>query len=513
MEIEYIEEPKIEFGDSFLCDDPKKGLTVGGFYSKSNNSHKSEIHFSCIGTKKDIERIIDWINELKNPIEATKKILLKSEPEIEDGEVKETMEEEEEYNLQEDELTYEYSKQINPDFPGFNKETVFNCEFLNHPSNNYAIKSTDIETILKSKDTKTEKLEKVISLYLAAYSQLEELYQTKPDICFLIIPDNIFNKLGSISFGKQFINLRRKLKAKIMSFSKNSIPVQLMLESTVKGKTKGKQDVSMIAWNFTVAQYYKTASCIPWVLTDIDENSCYIGISFHKILNAKNDKLRSSIAQAFNREGQGLIISGKQFEWNSKETKVSAPHLSYRYAKDLIQKVIKTYINHNGHTPKRIVVHKTTQFWDYVENEDYAEANGIVDGVQELLGMDIEVDLVSIRSTKIKLLRSNGKYPVMRGTLLKINDYSGVLYTTGYVPYYRTFPGVHVPMGLKIDLIGEATLRQIAYEILALSKLNFNNCNYYDSLPITLSFSQKVGEIIQYLPEDIEPPNRYYYYM
>lgn len=101
----------------------------------------------------------------------------------------------------------------------------------------------------------------------------------------------------------------------------------------------------------------------------------------------------------------------------------------------------------------------------------------------------------------------------MRGTLLKIDSYSGVLYTTGYIPYYGCYPGVHIPMGLYIETIGETTLTQICEEILALTKLNFNNCNYYSSLPITLQFSQRVGDILQYLPDGVEPPNRYFYYM
>ena len=62
---------------------------------------------------------------------------------------------------------------------------------------------------------------------------------------------------------------------------------------------------------------------------------------------------------------------------------------------------------------------------------------------------------------------------------------------------------------------GETSIKNVCREILALTKMNFNNCNYYDSLPITLRFSQKVGEIIQYFPEneDFRPPNRYYFYM
>ncbi len=31
--------------------------------------------------------------------------------------------------------------------------------------------------------------------------------------------------------------------------------------------------------------------------------------------------------------------------------------------------------------------------------------------------------------------------------------------------------------------------------------MNFNNCSYFDSLPITVRFSKKVGEILQYLPD------------
>ncbi len=122
-------------------------------------------------------------------------------------------------------------------------------------------------------------------------------------------------------------------------------------------------------------------------------------------------------------------------------------------------------------------------------------------------------DFVTIRTTKIKLFRVNGDYPVIRGTLMKLEDTSGVLYTTGYIPYYDTYPGVHIPLGLQIDCIRESSLRNICKDILALTKINFNNCNYYDSLPITLRFAQKVGEIIQYLSEGVEPPNEYYFYM
>lgn len=73
--------------------------------------------------------------------------------------------------------------------------------------------------------------------------------------------------------------------------------------------------------------------------------------------------------------------------------------------------------------------------------------------------------------------------------------------------------GKIIKVQIKSSKYGEFTLREIANEILALTKLNFNNCNYYNSLPITISFAKKVGEIIQYLPESFNPPFKYFYYM
>jgi hypothetical protein len=71
-----------------------------------------------------------------------------------------------------------------------------------------------------------------------------------------------------------------------------------------------------------------------------------------------------------------------------------------------------------------------------------------------------------------------------------------------------------MPLGKSVEIFeGESTLRNVCNEIMALTKVNFNNCNYYDGLPITLRFAQKVGEIIQYLPDGFTPPSKYYFYM
>jgi hypothetical protein len=513
MEIVLLKEPLVEFANKFLCDDPKKGIMLEGFYSLTNNSHRSEIHYSIIGTNQNIEDLKKWIKNLDSYIEATaSEIKIKNEVEIEDGEIQTLFDYDEIETLFDETPKTVVNKKLNPDFPGFGKNSVFKCEFLNDETNNFQIKKSRIEEILKEKAVKKIKLSEIIEIYQQAYLDLVEFSNTLPDICFIVIPTEVYKKLGSIPYGNFYLNFRRKLKASLIACNKN-VPVQLILEDTISGTKKEMQDMSMVAWNFVVAQYYKTENCIPWSLSDIDKDTCFIGISFHKILDSESRFLRSSIAQAFNREGKGLVFTGKQFEWNSSKTKVTSPHLNYAYAKDLIKTVLENYIRINRHTPSRVVIHKTTDFWDAFKNPDFAEIDGLQDGINEILSKDTNVDYVTIKSAYQKVFRAKGEYPVMRGTLLKLDDFNGVLYTTGYIPYYESYPGVHIPLGLHIEIIGDSTLNQICKEILALTKLNFNNCNYYDSLPITLKFSQKVGEIIQYLPDNIDPPIRYYYYM
>ena len=51
-------------------------------------------------------------------------------------------------------------------------------------------------------------------------------------------------------------------------------------------------------------------------------------------------------------------------------------------------------------------------------------------------------------------------------------------------------------------------------DILALTKLNYNTCNFADGLPVTLKFANAVGEILTSAPAknvDVPPlPFKYY---
>lgn len=522
MKIELLKEPFIEFSDNFLCNDPKTGIAANGFFSVSSSTHRSEIHYATIGTKKNIEDAIEWIKSLENYIEATQDVILVDNTDtiIEDGEVYDIKHDEKTLkelfigdDENEAELTFTQNKKLNPDFPGFSKHSIFKSEFINDESNNLSIRDSLVNEILKSDKKSLDKAYLIAELYIEAFTRLVNDSINKPNICFVIISTKVFEKFSSIPLSNgNFFNLRRYLKAKFLALP-NTLPVQIILENTIHGTKKDMQDLSMQAWNFAVANYYKNNGT-PWSLTLKDKNTCFIGISFNKVVNSNDSLMKASIAQAFNYEGKGIVFIGKQFKWDSNETNTKAPHLTYEYASDLIQSILKEYKKFNSIPPSRAVIHKTTDFWDSSINKDYAEVEGIKDGIKKELNDSAEIDFVTIKSSSLKLLRETGLYPVIRGTYLELENSTALLYTTGYIPYYETFPGMHIPKALEVSIYeADTTIKNVCTEILALTKMNFNNCNYYDSLPITLRFSQKVGEIVQYLDEGVVPPNKYYFYM
>ena len=56
-------------------------------------------------------------------------------------------------------------------------------------------------------------------------------------------------------------------------------------------------------------------------------------------------------------------------------------------------------------------------------------------------------------------------------------------------------PDVPVPLRLDVQH-GDADIEQVGHDIMGLTKLNYNACRPGDRLPVTIGFSDKVGEIL-----------------
>jgi len=128
-----------------------------------------------------------------------------------------------------------------------------------------------------------------------------------------------------------------------------------------------------------------------------------------------------------------------------------------------------------------------------------------------------DVKLVGIRVRKdfpgLRLFRE-GTRPVLRGTLLKAGPKLGYLWASGFVPRLRTYPGWEAPVPLRIHIQhGEADIEQVARDIFALTKLNYNACRFGDSEPVTIGISDAVGEILVSNPTVTKRNPRFKFYI
>jgi len=88
------------------------------------------------------------------------------------------------------------------------------------------------------------------------------------------------------------------------------------------------------------------------------------------------------------------------------------------------------------------------------------------------------------------------------------------LWASGFVPRLRTYPGWEAPVPLRIDIqYGDADIEQVARDIFALTKLNYNACRFGDSEPVTIGFSDAVGEILVSNPTVTKRNPRFKYYI
>ena len=110
-------------------------------------------------------------------------------------------------------------------------------------------------------------------------------------------------------------------------------------------------------------------------------------------------------------------------------------------------------------------------------------------------------------------LHRPGTRPVLRGTFWSVTGRRGFLWASGFKLRLRTYNGPDVPIPLVIDIQhGDADLETVARDIFALTKLNYNACKLGEDQPVTVKFSDAVGEIlIANQGAKVKHPNFKYY--
>ena len=477
-----IEEPVLFFGNRGECLDPQVGLLNFGPYGGRGVDEEKGIiiRAGIIGTTRSITSTRLWLERLRYRIAA-----------------KET-------------LSTEY-KGI--DFPGLNLNSPLGFEIVIDENCVQRIERQFVKNLRNL--SRRERVYESVQEYCRKINNLTEAHP-RPDIILLPIDDELFQLCKEPKRGTdKIVYQRREFGDPESSFAPmfdfhNYIKAHAALKGFVtqmlQPKTlifaEDRQSPSIIGWNIAVGIYYK-ATGIPWKLADIDEDTCYVGVSFYNEIRESIKTIRASFAQVYMRTGESQVIRGQPFEWNYKE-KGRDVQLSYSQMKRLVTRAIKIYFNQRNKLPTRIVVHKSTIFSD----DEIKGCESACENIDEL-------DIVNISEyTGFRAYHENFDYPVVRGTVIMDLD-EAILFTTGYVPSLATYPGPTVPRPLllrcqKID----TSIETICNDIMSLTKLDWNSSTFYTKMPVTIGVARKVGEVMaEMVAEGGDPPTSYRFYM
>jgi hypothetical protein len=290
--------------------------------------------------------------------------------------------------------------------------------------------------------------------------------------------------------------LHRAIKAEGM---RQHLATQLVWPSTFNGGPTSQDDATR-AWNFWTAVYYKALGA-PWRVAGLPKNTCYVGISFYQPIS-EGGRLQTSMAQAFSDRGDGVVLRGESFAWNTKTD--GPPRLLKSDARTLLRAIIENYKKHHGQAPVRVVIHKSALF-------GAEERAGFEDALADI-GISY-FDFVSVAYSSVRFFRV-GKEPPIRGTVIELERNKHLVYTRGYVPFLKLYPGMRIPTPLLIvHEGGSGAVRDIVEELLALTRMNWNSADFATAEPITLKFSRQIGLILSELPTGVEVERHFKFYM
>ena len=458
----------LEFGEeNHFC--PKQGIMNFSPYD-INMVRPEVIKLGIVGIPESIEKTLKWLEECKEPIE--RKLPKKGKRDL---------------------------QKLFPKFNGFNRDATFRSTFTIDETYKRKVNYSDYKFCLSTKFTLEDRIENLANLFLEEIKFLSK--NKNPDVVLCVLNEKTIKPLfesedNDLTVKEKEQNFRRYLKAKSMKYN---IPIQIVRDR-IESPKSDMQDPATIAWNFFTALYYKAAGTpCGMIRKDSSYSTCYAGISFFK--NRERTATKTSIAQIFNEVGDGVILRGEEIP---KMEEGKPPHLNEEQAFKLLKHSLNEYFEAVKNPPRRLVLHKTSNF-------DENELHGFRSAAKEFRINSL--DFVTIQPSDVRIYREKG-YPPLRGTHLKLSDQTHILYTRGSVPFYQTYPGNYIPQPLEVKLYEwDESPDLICDEILALTKMNWNNTQFDRKYPITIECARKVGEIMKYLNEEEPPQLRYSFYM
>ena len=489
-----FQEPQLEFRYSQTLSDPRNGLALFGPYDADAPS-KPSLNYVVLGTEEGISEFEVWSKAMNRP------------------------------SL----MAPGNNHRLWPPYPGY--EAAFAREWPQKPVWTYKIDRNTLLRASRKKDAH-ERAYEVVELFLEGFRRAKKLDENI-GVAVCVVPETVWKncrtlsrvtdpidkglsakrkqerKVGQMEMFEPELDplqywhspdFRRQLKARSMEFQ---IPLQIIRETTLRlsdMKTQDQRDLTPLSdrmWNLGAALYYKCGGK-PWRLVSAREGVCYIGIAFRRA----DEGTACCAAQMFLNTGDGIVFLGEYGPWYSPKT--NQFHLDKSAAAKLLDGVLKTYQELEGKELTEIFLHSRST----IDEDEFQ-------GFQEACPPNVRLVGVRVRQEErwgTRLYR-NGDMPIIRGSFWKLNEKSGFLWGSGFKPQLGTYDGWDVPRPLRIDVqYGDAPVERVAQDILGLTKLNYNACQLGDAEPVTVGFSDAVGEILISNPKvPVRSPNFKYY--
>lgn len=461
MKATFLEEPELEFGYGGRHQEQRAGLLLHGPADVEFASRPSTMRIGLVGQAKELDELQAWLQRCANGVPARQDTALTT---------------------------------LFPAFPGLEGDATFRSALGFDSATRRELSRRQLRAL---DDVTGDAATMTAAADLLAAEIGALLESSEVDVVLVARPAGIPDGSAGAS-GMVGLNFHDLLKARAISAR---VPLQIIRPRTWRGG-RGVEDEASRAWNLLTALYYKCGGK-PWRLARDPRRRtrCYVGVSFTRA--GDDAQLHTSVAQVFNELGDGVIVRGALARRSGEDKQ---PHLERDDAHALLEGALKRYRDEHGTAPADITLHKTSSF-SSEEREGFLAAADAA----ELHSCD----LVWITdSEETFMIRGASNYPPMRGTLLTLDDEHHAVYTHGSVPYYKTYPGMYVPRPLGVRIAEtDRSIEDIASEILALSKLNWNRARLDARKPITLLTARRVGEVLRHVPDNVTPAARYAYYM
>lgn len=474
-----LNEPTLQFAEAQDAVDPHDGLTLFGPYSLGQPSHPQSPTYMLIGAPEGVTSFKRW-SSLMNKASF--------------------MPQKEKHRLW-------------PPYPGF--EVAFGSKWSEKPAWAETIDRAALIEASNKKDPH-ERCFAVVEMFMDLFEKTKKLdYQVGVAIC--VIPDEVWKncrpqsqiakptddgisakrkkarKAGQLEVFEEYNpeqyhyspDFRRQLKARTMQYD---IALQIIRESTLaesdEDPISGRRltTLSDRMWNLGTALYYKSGGK-PWRLNSAREGVCYIGIAY-KLGEAKTNSACCA-AQMFLDTGDGIVFLAEDKPIYSPSKKQFT--LTDDASEKLLKGVLETYKALDGRPLKEIFIHCRSE----INAEQWQGYQKACPENCKLVGVRVRPERNGPRLYRI------GTRPVLRGTFWKVDEKAGYLYCSGFKPRIATYDGWETPVPLKIDVqYGDASIEVVARDILGLTKLNYNACRLGEGTPVTIKFSNAVGEIL-----------------